>query len=172
MAKKVILPNRAQNIRINRGITMDPDNPEWTDADFAHARPARELLPSRLYQAAVKRYRGQRGPQKTAIKKPVTLRLDADIVAGYRATGPGWQSRMNDVLRKALIADQPHWTRGEIAGDQKPLIVEERGQSHYRKRKKNPSHEDRARNASRSLVASGRGAGQRRKAKEKQGSRH
>jgi uncharacterized protein (DUF4415 family) len=31
-----------------------------------------------------------------------TIRLDADVVAAYRAQGPGWQTRINDVLRKAL----------------------------------------------------------------------
>ena len=34
-------------------------------------------------------------------KVPVSIRLDQDVVAKFKATGPGWQSRINDVLRKA-----------------------------------------------------------------------
>ena len=32
---------------------------------------------------------------------PVTLRLDSDVVRHFRATGKGWQTRINDILRKA-----------------------------------------------------------------------
>jgi uncharacterized protein (DUF4415 family) len=34
-------------------------------------------------------------------KAHVSLRLDADVVAAYRQGGPGWQARINEVLRKA-----------------------------------------------------------------------
>jgi uncharacterized protein (DUF4415 family) len=34
-------------------------------------------------------------------KKHVTLRLDPDVAEHYRASGPGWHTRINDVLRKA-----------------------------------------------------------------------
>jgi uncharacterized protein (DUF4415 family) len=36
-----------------------------------------------------------------SINKQVTLRLDADLIDRFRATGKGWQSRMNEALRKA-----------------------------------------------------------------------
>jgi uncharacterized protein (DUF4415 family) len=104
MARKLIRPTRAEASQIDRGIAVDPDNPEWTDEDFAHARPAHEILPPQMYEAAVKRHRGQRGLQKRPIKKAVTLRLDPDVLAGYKADGPGWQSRMNEALRRALIS--------------------------------------------------------------------
>src|SRR5260370_15265662 len=45
---------------------------------------------------------GQRGPQKTPVKQDIKLRIDPDILASFKATGPGWQSRMNDALRRAL----------------------------------------------------------------------
>lgn len=35
-------------------------------------------------------------------KVPVTIRLDADIVDRFKATGKGWQSRINDLLRSSL----------------------------------------------------------------------
>ena len=99
MISKVTLPTKTQDDRINRGIETDTDNPEWTDEDFARARPAKDVLPPGLYQAAVKRYRGQRGPQKTPVKQDIKLRIDPDILASFKPTGPGWQSRMNDALR-------------------------------------------------------------------------
>jgi uncharacterized protein (DUF4415 family) len=39
------------------------------------------------------------------IKKPVTLRLDADVLAWFRVDGRGYQTRINKVLRK-LMTDQ------------------------------------------------------------------
>jgi uncharacterized protein (DUF4415 family) len=102
MARKVIPPSRAENERINRGIAADPDTLEWTTEEFAKARPASEVLPRGLFETAVKRRKGQRGPQKAPVKKAITLRIDPDILARYKATGPGWQSRMNEALRRSL----------------------------------------------------------------------
>jgi uncharacterized protein (DUF4415 family) len=73
---------------------------ELTAEDFAAMRPTAEVLPE---LAKLWRKRGERGPQKTPTKQQVTLRLDRDVVDRFRATGPGWQRRMNDVLRKAKV---------------------------------------------------------------------
>lgn len=35
-------------------------------------------------------------------KEQVSIRYDADILAAFRADGPGWQTRMNDALREWL----------------------------------------------------------------------
>ena len=40
-------------------------------------------------------------PKLDTPKEAVKLRLDRDVVAAYRNSGPGWQTRMNDALRKA-----------------------------------------------------------------------
>jgi uncharacterized protein (DUF4415 family) len=48
---------------------------------------------------AIRRYRGQRGPQKTPTKELISLRVDRDVAAAYRASGPGWQTRANEALR-------------------------------------------------------------------------
>jgi len=71
-----------------------------TSGDLAEMRPLREVFPD-LADYAAKRKRGQRGPQKAQTKKPVTIRIDRDVLASYKATGPGWQSRMNDALKRA-----------------------------------------------------------------------
>lgn len=76
----------------------DEDNPEWSDEDFKSAVPARLLHPD-LVEAWESRQRGQRGPQKGPVKEAISLRVDKDVLAAFRATGDGWQSRMNAALR-------------------------------------------------------------------------
>ena len=80
----------------------DPDNPEWTEDDFAKAlRP--EQFPEHIFETFPRTPRpASRGPQRTPTKRPISLRVDADVLERYRATGPGWQGRMNDALRKAM----------------------------------------------------------------------
>jgi uncharacterized protein (DUF4415 family) len=80
---------------------IDEENPEWTEEDFARARPAREVLPPALYDALTNKLRGQRGPQKAPTKVAVTLRVDRDVLERFKAKGPGWQSRMNEALGRA-----------------------------------------------------------------------
>ncbi|MDO8932916.1 MAG: BrnA antitoxin family protein [Rhodocyclaceae bacterium] len=43
---------------------------------------------------------GQRGPQKQPTKVPVTVRYSPEVVEFFKATGEGWQTRMNDALRE------------------------------------------------------------------------
>ena len=43
-----------------------------------------------------------RPPERGEAKKQVTLRLDADLLERFRATGAGWQTRLNATLRKAV----------------------------------------------------------------------
>ncbi|WFP61295.1 MULTISPECIES: BrnA antitoxin family protein [unclassified Mesorhizobium] len=73
------------------------DNPEWTEEDFRNARPFAEVFPD--LADSIRRSRGR--PALDNPKKQVTLRLDSDVIARFRAGGPGWQSRINDILRKA-----------------------------------------------------------------------
>ncbi|HVY21348.1 MAG TPA: BrnA antitoxin family protein [Bauldia sp.] len=72
---------------------------EWTAEDFRRARPAREVLPKSFFDAL--EARRARGPQKSPTKQLVSLRLDRDVLAKFKSGGEGWQSRMNDALRKA-----------------------------------------------------------------------
>jgi uncharacterized protein (DUF4415 family) len=76
---------------------------ELTEEDFKHFRPSSEAIPDII--EAFERMRGGRGPQKAPVKERVGLRLDADIVRHFRDGGPGWQGRVNDVLR-AHVASQ------------------------------------------------------------------
>jgi uncharacterized protein (DUF4415 family) len=75
---------------------FDDDNPEWTEEDFARARPPEEVLPPEI----LAQFKNHRGPQKTPTKIPVSLRLSSDVLKHFKDTGPGWQGRIDDALRK------------------------------------------------------------------------
>jgi uncharacterized protein (DUF4415 family) len=77
------------------------DNPELTGQDRAHARPFVEVFPE-LSARLETEQRARGRPRSTMTKISVTLRLDPDVIARFRATGPGWQSRMNAVLRQSV----------------------------------------------------------------------
>jgi len=68
---------------------IDPDNPPWSE----------EMLGPPVLK------RG-RGPQKTPIKVLTTVRLDADVLAFFKAQGHGYQTRINDELRKVVDKKQ------------------------------------------------------------------
>lgn len=62
---------------------VDRDNPPWSE----------QMLGPPVMR------RG-RGPQKTPTKVLTTIRLDADVIAFFRSLGPGYQARINEVLRR------------------------------------------------------------------------
>jgi len=74
------------------------DNPELTDEDFRNARPFAEVFPE--LAESIRRNLGGR-PKLDHPKQPVSIRLDQDVVEHFKAGGEGWQSRMNEALRKA-----------------------------------------------------------------------
>ena len=85
----------------NSKMTFDEDNPEWAEADFASALYGDDI-PAEI-RAAFPKSRGRpAGTVKADAKQPVSLRLDPDVLAHFRATGRGWQSRINEALRKAI----------------------------------------------------------------------
>lgn len=73
---------------------------EITRADLKRARPAREVLPKELLEVLPKRKPGQRGPQRQDTKCSVTVRYSPEVVAYFKATGAGWQTRMDEVLKR------------------------------------------------------------------------
>jgi uncharacterized protein (DUF4415 family) len=75
----------------------DEDNPELTAEDFARARPFSEVFPEQ-YKAWKKIGR----PPVVTPKVHIGFRLAADVVEGIRATGKGYNARVEKVLREAL----------------------------------------------------------------------
>ena len=73
------------------------DNPELTNADFARAAPFAEVFPD--LAASIRK---GRGPNKAPTKKLVSLRLSPEVIEHFKATGDGWQSRIDETLRKVV----------------------------------------------------------------------
>ncbi len=89
-----------------RGYTKEDwdevsDTPELTDEQLREMKPFAEVFPEMAakIEEELKRARGQ---QKAPTKQMISLRVDRDVLAAYRATGPGWQARMNVALRAGL----------------------------------------------------------------------
>lgn len=101
------------------GTTASADRTDWdrvksmTDAQIVHDEDS-PATTAADWEGAVLRDGGveigqvrRRGPQKTPLKVPTTIRLDADVLAGLRATGKGWQTRVNDAMRAWLKRHPP-----------------------------------------------------------------
>jgi len=86
-----------------RGYTKEDwdavDSPEATDEQLAQARPFAEVFPD--LAESVRRSRGR--PKAEKRLQHVSIRLDPEVVAKFKATGKGWQSRINEVLKAAKI---------------------------------------------------------------------
>ena len=78
------------------------DNPEWTDEDFARARPAAEVLPPEIVAQLVRKP-GRPPLPADARKKSVGIRLSPDVLEALKATGPNWQRRADEALRAAFV---------------------------------------------------------------------
>jgi uncharacterized protein (DUF4415 family) len=72
------------------------DTPEVTAEELAQARPFDLVFPDQAASA-----RRMRGPQKAPLKTRVTLRIDSATLEAFKATGKGWQTRMDAALKAA-----------------------------------------------------------------------
>lgn len=89
--------------RKRKRTRTDPDNPFWTEEDFRRACPAREVLVEQFGRAVAKKMLRPRGRPKTDnASTSISLRLPPDVLERWKATGPGWQTRMVKVLAKAM----------------------------------------------------------------------
>jgi len=97
---------------------IDEENPEWTEKMFKSAHPAHEALPeifgADLASELLKRKPGQRGAQKRPKKDPVTIRYSRDVLKYFRSTGPGWQARIDAVLKEWVAQHGPDSERSDI----------------------------------------------------------
>jgi uncharacterized protein (DUF4415 family) len=76
-----------EDARITAAAEADPDARPMTEAEWEAAR-----LTLRI----------GRPPFSCPKKAPVTMRLDVDVIAALKATGKGWQTRVNEVMREWL----------------------------------------------------------------------
>ena len=77
-----VFPTPEEDVAVTAAALSDPDNQPLTDSDLGQFKPAR----------------GGGRPPQTFTKVSTSIRLDARVVAAFKATGEGWQTRMNDVL--------------------------------------------------------------------------
>lgn len=89
----------AEEADIQRQIAEDPDDAEATDEQLAQARPFAEVFPD--LAESIRRKGGR--PRKANPLEAVTLRLDPDTIAKFRAAGDDWRTRMADALKRARV---------------------------------------------------------------------
>ena len=76
----------------------------WSDPDDAPELTADMLARADLYKGDTLVRRGRGRPRVARPKQQVTLRLDADLIAAIRATGPGWSGMVENVLQRSVRA--------------------------------------------------------------------
>ena len=92
------MPNAKKKSGYTRRDLREVSNsPELTKADFAKARPFSEVFPDLSTSI-----RKGRGPNRSPTKKLVSLRLSREVIDHFKSTGAGWQSRIDETLRKAV----------------------------------------------------------------------
>ena len=74
---------------------VDPDEAPRLDRDWFERAEIRDG------ERVIRPARAVGRPTTAAAKEAVSIRLDPDVLAHFRASGPGWQSRINQALRKA-----------------------------------------------------------------------
>ena len=101
------MPNRdhAPGYTPNNAYTQEDwdevsDNLPLTDVELASARRGPQGLPPALAEAFRVRAGRPRSPDKAV---PVSLRVPPDVLAAFKAEGPGWQTRMNEALAAAAV---------------------------------------------------------------------
>jgi uncharacterized protein (DUF4415 family) len=72
----------------------------WVDPEDAPGLTEAYFQEATLHKGNKIQARGR--PKAATTKEPVKLRLDADVLAALRATGDGWQTRINETLRASL----------------------------------------------------------------------
>lgn len=87
------------NKRINPEL-IDDDNPEWTAEDLKCAVPF-----SKLPESLQTKLRGR--PKAAVTKERITIRLSPEVVERFRASGNGWQTRMDAALKDWLKTHSP-----------------------------------------------------------------
>ena len=87
----------AEEAVLQAQIANDADADEATDDQLAQAKSFADAFPDMM--EAIRRGRGR--PAIENPRKQISLRLDGDVIEKFKSTGKGWQSRINEALRKA-----------------------------------------------------------------------
>ncbi|MEA3303351.1 MAG: BrnA antitoxin family protein [Pseudomonadota bacterium] len=79
-------------------IDKDGEVRDLTSDDFKKFKPLSEANPA-LY-AKIKKGVGERGPQKSPTKIPISIRVSPEVAEYFRAKGKGWQGSIDNVLKE------------------------------------------------------------------------
>jgi uncharacterized protein (DUF4415 family) len=91
------IPEFKEGLGFSREDWDAVDSPPLTDEELARMRPLKEVLPW-LHEKIQASKKG-RGMQKAPTKELVSLRLDKEIIEKFKASGAGWQTRINEALK-------------------------------------------------------------------------
>jgi uncharacterized protein (DUF4415 family) len=73
------------------------------------AKPESEIDFSDVPATTERDWRGaERGKFYRPVKRQLTVRIDADVIEWLKSQGRGYQSRLNDILRAAMLAKLRH----------------------------------------------------------------
>ena len=86
--------------------TSDTDNPAWTAEDFDQARPAHEVLPGLFSKKRTESLLSRGRPKADVTKVRVGIRLSPEVLEHFKASGDGWQTRIDAALRQ-YISEHP-----------------------------------------------------------------
>lgn len=86
------LPTAEEDAVITAAALSDPDAVPLTDEEWEAAKPFVRI---------------GRPPSSRPLKVPTTIRFDADVLAALKASGKGWQTRVNEAVRDWLKAHSP-----------------------------------------------------------------
>ena len=78
--------------------------PEWLDPDDAPEQTATDFARADVY-AGERLVRRGRPVSTSPLKSATTIRFDADVLSALKASGPGWQTRVNAIVRAAVLAE-------------------------------------------------------------------
>ena len=94
-----------------RRFWVDPDDaPEWTKEQFERAEVSVGGKAVRAARGTLTRVRGR--PRKADAKVHIHIRLSPQVLGHFRATGPGWQTRIDEILR--------NWVKRHASGSRAP----------------------------------------------------
>ena len=79
-------------------IDKDGEVRELTADELRKFKPLSEVNPALL--AKIKKGVGERGPQKSPTKIPISIRVSPEVADYFRSEGKGWQGRINNVLKE------------------------------------------------------------------------
>ena len=97
-----LIPTLKEDAAINTGIAADPDTRPLSREWFKSARPASDFFEPETYRSLVEIKKGRGRPSSASGKQFIGLRVDKDVLDAFKATGRGWQTRMNAALRRYL----------------------------------------------------------------------